>query len=112
MVIYNTHNTQVTVRIMQVVHILQRYGTSMDDVWFDICIDLLPSDKADLLKEIIEVYDRLGTPLKRHILVTPNSYDEEEIDLVKLHDLDEFSEYKPPLDESIVVVGRYVIEMM
>lgn len=85
-----------------------------DEYWFDVFIDLLPADKAASFSRMLELYDRIGKPLRRHTLVWPNTYGEKhgltkaelkeiEDELMKLEDHEAYA-HRP-----FVVIKRYTV---
>lgn len=105
--------------VYNVVQILWRYEDSENDLWVDICVDLMPSAKAAQLHQVLKLYDRIGTPLCRHVLCWPNEAsnfdgltDAENALLRSVStDIVTYLAYAPPHDAPVLILGRYVVEL-
>ena len=86
------------------------------DGWYDICTDLLPND--DPLHRVIDMFERVGTRLMRHVLCTPRQYSvsdglsEEELKMMRDFDPSIYKSFAPsPGQPYGVITRRYIIQM-
>lgn len=100
----------------KVVQFLWRSDEAESDAWYDICLELLPEDKAKTLEKIIALYGRVGQRLKSHTLCWTDGYTKKDgltkVELAELRDFDPedyAAEGAPPEDAPVVITHRFVI---
>ena len=106
-------------KVHKVVQILWRCEDSENDIWLDICTELMPAVEADILFRVLTSYNRVGQQLARHVLAWPNEYSTfdglTKLEVEELRTMNNllptYMAYAPPANAPILVVGRYVVEI-
>jgi hypothetical protein len=100
---------------VEIVQFVWRAGDEMDDAWYDICIELLPADKADALRTIIALYARFGTRTKTHVRCWTDAYTKKknmttaELELLRTFEPHAFAEGAPPQGAVVVITDRFIV---
>ncbi len=102
---------------IRVVQIISLREDSEYHEWYDICIDMLPPDKAADLSKIIEIFDRIGDKKETFVLCYPTEYGKsenltkDETKKVREFNVSEYSQGTVLPDEMPrIITGRFVLQ--
>lgn len=101
-----------TKKVVQIV--FRGSDDAQHDEWYDICINLLQDD--DPIFRVINLFERVGKHLTRHVLCKPRQYSTS--DGLSEEELKEIREFNPSIYKSFdikpgtecVITGRYLIQ--
>lgn len=101
-----------------VVEMVQRSEDAEEDIWIDICLELLPKDKAVALSRMLELFDKSGVKMKGHVQVWPvktyacdcdQALTEDEVKEMQAFDIDHYDGYSLEPRAPCIIAGRYMV---
>jgi hypothetical protein len=99
----------------KIVQLIWRADDAEDDAWYDVCLELLPEDKAKKLAQIIALFKRIGQRTKTHILCWTDGYSKKdgltkkELEELRIFDPADYVGGAPPEDAAVVITERFVV---